>query len=271
MAPAITDPMCALRAARARNSAGRAMSAWRSPPMPNAAAPMARGPTSGAKVATVPVVPHNAAAPSTATIPSSVPAGCAVRRVLVLLARCCTDDSTQFHQSSICYILWGADGDIRVTAQRKPGARGGAFAQRGVLEPWDLIDLLELGARLIVLRWSNPAADNNRFSSLSTPRSGIFFGYCKALIIFAHGIGDFVHQGSTYLSVIGRAKLRKRSRAGLLRVFIQNFQRLLETLRLVISMRGDRDCRRIVRVIPRGQRRTFGHIANLQPLSAFNI
>src|SRR5699024_8372426 len=194
MAPAITDPMCALRAARARNSAGRAMSAWRSPPMPNAAAPMARGPTSGAKVTTVPVVPHNVAAPSTATIPSSVPAGCAARRVFVLPARCCTDQSSQFLQSSICHILCGADGDISVTAERKPGSRGGTFAQRGVLEPWDLTDLLELSTRLIVLPWSNPAADNNRFSSLSTPRSGFFFCYCKALIIFTHGIGDFVHQ-----------------------------------------------------------------------------
>ena len=39
--------------------------------MPSAAAPIASGPTPGAKVAAVPVVPHSTAVRRTAAIPSS--------------------------------------------------------------------------------------------------------------------------------------------------------------------------------------------------------
>src|SRR5690625_913010 len=107
MAPVMMVPIFARNAARARYSAGRATSACSSPPMPNAAAPIAKGPTSGANVAAVPVVPQSAAAPSTERVPSSVPAGlvgdcvlrgCGVRgcgadKVLVLLVGVGSDDA----------------------------------------------------------------------------------------------------------------------------------------------------------------------------------
>src|SRR5690606_5385679 len=47
------------------------MSAWRSPPIPSAAAPIASGPTPGAKVAAVPVVPHRTAVTRTARMPAT--------------------------------------------------------------------------------------------------------------------------------------------------------------------------------------------------------
>ena len=49
------------------------MAACRMPPMPSAAAPMASGPTDGANVAAVPVVPHRKAAASTAKMPVREP------------------------------------------------------------------------------------------------------------------------------------------------------------------------------------------------------
>src|SRR5690606_19575548 len=57
------------RSARLRMRDGTAMRPWRIPPIPSAAAPMARGPTPGAKVAAVPVVPHRTAATRTERIP----------------------------------------------------------------------------------------------------------------------------------------------------------------------------------------------------------
>jgi hypothetical protein len=49
-----------------------AAAAWSKPPTPMAAAPIARGPTSGAIAAAVPVVPHNRAAARTHALPDAV-------------------------------------------------------------------------------------------------------------------------------------------------------------------------------------------------------
>src|SRR5699024_4886645 len=91
MAPVMMVPIFARNAARARYSAGRAMSACSRAPMPNAAAPIAKGPTSGANVAAVPVVPQSAAEPSTERVPKNEPSGVrylVMRRLASVLRSC---------------------------------------------------------------------------------------------------------------------------------------------------------------------------------------
>lgn len=68
---------------------------------------------------------------------------------LVLLGGVGGDDLAQFDQGSVGNALWGRHGDIGGAAQRVPGAGGGAFAQGGVLEPRDVIDLLQLLAGFV--------------------------------------------------------------------------------------------------------------------------
>src|SRR5699024_8434061 len=73
-----TDPMTivhmrAYSAPRSVRSAGTAITACSRPPTPSAAAPIASGPASGAKVAAVPVVPHNIDVMVIAPTPTSCP------------------------------------------------------------------------------------------------------------------------------------------------------------------------------------------------------